>query len=208
MYFYQKSSFFGKIIKRIFGYKDMDFEEKCINSKCVFNGRLLQVYRDEVRLPNGKTSNREWIKHPGAAVVIPYLGNGQILLIKQFRYPVRQIMLELPAGKIDAGENPDDTIRRELAEETGYSTQKLTKLGLIHTCVGYSNECLHLFWADELQKCDTRPDDDELIEMIPMSINAAMNLLYQGKITDAKTIIGLFWADNIINRRYLNLCSD
>ncbi|HRU92543.1 MAG TPA: NUDIX hydrolase [Candidatus Marinimicrobia bacterium] len=186
----------------------MDFEEKCINSKCVFNGRLLQVYRDEVRLPNGKTSNREWIKHPGAAVVIPYLGNGQILLIKQFRYPVRQIMLELPAGKIDAGENPDDTIRRELAEETGYSTQKLTKLGLIHTCVGYSNECLHLFWADELQKCDTRPDDDELIEMIPMSINAAMNLLYQGKITDAKTIIGLFWADNIINRRYLNLCSD
>lgn len=186
----------------------MDFEEKCINSKCVFNGRLLQVYRDEVRLPNGKISNREWIKHPGAAVVIPYLGNGQILLIKQFRYPVRQIMLELPAGKIDPDENPDQTIRRELAEETGYSAQKLTKLGLIHTCVGYSNECLHLFWADELQKCDTRPDDDELIEIIPMSINAAMNLLYQGKITDAKTIIGLFWADNIINRRYLNLCSD
>ena len=111
----------------------MDFEEKCINSKRVFNGRLLQVYRDEVRLPNGKISNREWIKHPGAAVVIPYLGNGQILLIKQFRYPVRQIMLELPAGKIDAGENPDQTIRRELAEETGYSAQKLTKLSLIHT---------------------------------------------------------------------------
>jgi len=186
----------------------MDFEEKCISSERVYDGRLLQVYRDTVQLPSGKTSTREWIKHPGAAVVIPYLGNGQVLLIKQYRYPVGQTMLELPAGKIDSGESPDVAIRRELAEETGYSTQKLTKLGIIHTCVGYSNERLHLFWADELQRCDVRPDDDEIIEITPLHISAAMNLLYQGKITDAKTIIGLFWADNIINRSYLNLCSD
>ena len=93
MYFYQKLSFFDKIIKRNFGYKDMDFEEKCINSKRVFNGRLLQVYRDEVRLPNGKISNREWIKHPGAAVVIPYLGNGHILLIKQFFLSIHLLVL-------------------------------------------------------------------------------------------------------------------
>ncbi|MFA7710676.1 MAG: NUDIX hydrolase, partial [Candidatus Neomarinimicrobiota bacterium] len=117
------------------------FEEIKIDSQRVFDGRLLQVYNDMVRLSNGNIANREWIKHPGAAVVIPYLGNGQILMVRQFRYPVRQTMLELPAGKIDPGEQSVATIRRELAEETGYTPEKLTEISRIHTCVGYSSEC-------------------------------------------------------------------
>lgn len=188
--------------------KTVSFEETKIDGVKVFNGRLLQVYRDTVRLPNGKTSSREWIKHPGAAVVIPYLSNGHILLIRQFRYPVGQTMLELPAGKIDTGESPVDTIRRELAEETGFTPKKLIEIGLIHTCVGYSSERLYLYWADGLRQGAACPDEDEMLETVPLDIADAMNRLYTGEITDAKTIIGLFWADNIINRGCLNLCTD
>jgi len=185
-----------------------DFKEVKLDREHVFNGRLLQVYRDTVRLPNGHTARREWIKHPGAAVVIPYLGRGQIIMVRQFRYPIGQVMLELPAGKIDANEQSNDTIRRELAEETGWTPDKLTEISLIHTCVGYSSECLYLYWADGLRKCDTHPDEDELIETTTLDIDQALKRLYQGEITDAKTIIGLFWADHIINRGYLNLCTD
>ncbi|MCK9485036.1 MAG: NUDIX hydrolase [Candidatus Marinimicrobia bacterium] len=184
------------------------FEEIKIDSQRVFDGRLLQVYNDMVRLSNGNIANREWIKHPGAAVVIPYLGNGQILMVRQFRYPVRQTMLELPAGKIDPGEQSVATIRRELAEETGYTPEKLTEISRIHTCVGYSSECLFLYWANGLRRCDAHPDEDELIETVALDIEEAMSRLYRGEITDAKTIIGLFWADNIINRGQLNLVSD
>jgi len=184
-----------------------DFIEKQIDSIRVYNGRLLQVYRDSVHLPNGKISSREWIKHPGAAVVIPYLGDGQILLIRQYRYPVGQIMLELPAGKMDPNESPVETIRRELAEETGYFPGQLTELGLIHTCVGYSDERLYLYWADNLQRANPQPDEDETIEIVPLGIDSAIGLLRKGSITDAKTQIGLFWAEDIIKRGRLGLCS-
>jgi ADP-ribose pyrophosphatase len=126
---------------------DKDFVETMVVSRRVYDGRLLQVYRDEVRLPNGRLSAREYIRHPGAAVVIPYLNDGNILMIRQYRYPVGEIMLELPAGKIDPGESPADTVRREMTEETGFLPQQITEIGLIHTCVGYSSEKLFLFWA-------------------------------------------------------------
>jgi len=184
------------------------FEEQAIESVRVYDGRLLQVYRDSVRLPNGHTSGREWIKHPGAAVVIPYLGKGRILLVRQYRYPVRRVMLELPAGKMDPGESPADTVRRELAEETGFIPQKVTEVALIHTCVGYSDERLFLYWADELQRCAAQPDEDETIEIAPTDIDVAMELLRCGEITDAKTLIGLFWAEDIIRHGRLGLCRD
>ncbi|MFH1212667.1 MAG: NUDIX hydrolase [Candidatus Neomarinimicrobiota bacterium] len=188
--------------------ESQNFEETKLDSRKVFDGRLLKVYRDTVRLPGGQTSNREWIKHPGAAVVIPYLGSGRILLVRQFRYPVGQVMTELPAGKIDPGESPSATIRREMAEETGFVPQKLNEIGLIHTCVSYSDERLYLFWATELEKCSATPDEDELIETVSLDIADALDLVYQGKITDAKTVIGLFWAEKIIRHGLLNLCAD
>jgi len=176
---------------------EKNFIEDRISSKCVFSGCLLNVYKDAVLLPSGNQSTREYIKHPGASVVIPYLGDGYIIMVKQFRYPVNAVMLELPAGKIDPGESPEDTIQRELAEETGYHPKSLKPICRIHTCVGYSNELLHLFWADNLQERKLAADDDETIEIIEISTEKVFELVLNGQITDAKTLIGLFWLKEI-----------
>jgi len=180
------------------------FNEKQLTTTKVFEGVLLHVYQDTVLLPSGNCSTREYIKHPGAAVVIPHLGNQQILLIRQYRYPIRQIVLELPAGKIDPGESPEMTIQRELAEETGYQANWLKPIVPIHTCVGYSDEVVHLYWADQLTPASRLPDADEFIERTACSISDAMNLIQNGQITDAKTIIGLFWADRILSEPQLS----
>jgi len=176
---------------------EKDFIEHRIDSECVFSGRLLNVYKDTVLLPAGNQSTREYIKHPGASVVIPYLGNGYIIMVKQFRYPVNTIMLELPAGKIDPGESPETTIQRELAEETGYHPKSLKPVCRIHTCVGYSDELLHLFWASNLQERKLSSDDDETIEIVKISMEEAVTMVLNGQITDAKTLIGLFWLKEI-----------
>lgn len=172
------------------------FLETPINSEKVFSGRLLQVFLDKVLLPNGRTSTREYIKHQGAAVIIP-VHDGEILLVKQYRYPIRQVMLELPAGKIDPGEDAYTTIQRELGEETGYTSEHIVALQPIHPCVGYSNEIIHLYIATDLQKSDLLPDDDETLEVISLPLNKALEMVYSGEISDSKTIIGLFWADKL-----------
>lgn len=176
-----------------------NFIEKCISSKRVFSGVLLDVFSDEVVLPNGRKSIREYIRHPGAALAIPYLGDREIVLIRQFRYPVGRVMIELPAGKLDPGEDTETTIRREIVEETGLEAGILVKLSMIHTCVGYSSEFIDLFWASELVQQFTNLDSDENIETFQVSIEEAIEMIYTGEITDAKTIIGLFWAEKILN---------
>ncbi|MCF7884957.1 MAG: NUDIX hydrolase [Candidatus Marinimicrobia bacterium] len=173
--------------------------EKKLDSEEVFSGELLHVYKDQVELPDGQTSEREYIKHPGASVIIPYNNKGEILLIKQYRYPTREIMLELPAGKIDPGENAEDSIDRELAEETGFGAKEITKLSRIHSCVGYSDEVVHLFWGNALYENNLEEDEGENILLAPMDIEQAMQKVFTGEITDAKTTIGLFWADRIIH---------
>lgn len=175
------------------------FYEKQLTTTKVFEGVLLHVYQDTVLLPSGNRSTREYIKHPGAAVVIPHLGNQQILLIRQYRYPIRQIVLELPAGKIDPGESPEMTIQCELSEETGYQANWLKPIIPIHTCVGYSDEVVYLYWADQLTPAVQMPDADEFIETVTYPISEAISLVHNGKITDAKTLIGLFWADRIFS---------
>jgi len=175
------------------------FIETCLQSEVVFSGRLLHVLRDKVALPGGGISQREFIRHPGAAVVIPYLENRRLLLVRQFRYPTGEVMIELRAGKIDGGESPEETTRRELAEETGFTPGRLFHLAMIHPCVGYSNEQLHLFWVDHLLPAASAPDDDEHIEPLTVSIDEALQLLFSGRITDAKTVIGLFWAERLLN---------
>lgn len=178
-----------------------ELAEKKIKSKQVYSGGLLQVYKDTVELPDGIESEREYIKHPGASVIIPYRDNGEILLIRQYRYPIRETILELPAGKIDPGENAEDSINRELAEETGYGAKTIRKLGRIHSCVGYSDEVVHLFWGSDLYENNLEQDEGENIILAPMSIEDAMKKVLQDEITDAKTTIGLFWADRIINNK-------
>ena len=125
-----------------------DLKEFKLSSKIIYRGRFLDVRKDGVRLPNGKITTREWIQHPGAACMVPILPDGQLALIRQYRYPVLQEMIELPAGKLDPGESPEECAKRELEEEIGYKTSKLTYLTHIHPAIGFASEKMWLYLAD------------------------------------------------------------
>ena len=171
---------------------DKNLVEKKISSEKIFDGVLLHVFKDEVKLPNGDTATREWIKHPGASSVIPLLPDNQIILVKQYRYPVAQVTLEVPAGKLDKpGEDPIVCAQRELSEETGYTAGKLWKLTTIATTVGFSNEVIHLYAASDLTAGTQHPDEDEFINTVKMPLVDALQLVYAGKIIDSKSIISI-----------------
>ncbi|MFQ6611848.1 MAG: NUDIX domain-containing protein [Fidelibacterota bacterium] len=173
-------------------------QEKRLSSRNIYTGRLLDVWIDEVKLPNGRTSLREYIKHPGAAVMIPILPDGTIGFIRQFRYPMGRSLIELPAGKLDPGESPLITAKRELAEEIGYEAGKLTQLTEIHPCIGYSNERMWLFLAEDLTPVSKNMDHDEFIDFIPLKLPTALEMVWAGEITDVKTVIGIFWAGKLL----------
>lgn len=171
---------------------DKNLIEKKISSENVFDGVLLHVFKDSVELPNGNTATREWIKHPGASAIIPLLPDNQIILVRQFRYPVAQVTLEVPAGKLDKpNEDPVICARRELSEETGYTAGKIWKLTTIATTVGFTNEYIHLYAASDLTPGKIHPDDDEFINTVKMPLTAALHLVETGKIIDAKSIISI-----------------
>ena len=170
-----------------------DLKEDKISSTQIFSGKLIDLYLDNVRLPNGKKSTREWIDHPGAVCLIPILDNGNILLIRQFRYGPREEFIEIPAGKIDKNEDPLKCGLRELEEETGYKSNKLTFLTNIHPAIGFSNEKMWMYLAEELELSKKKLDEDEFLELLPVPLNQAIEWVFSGKITDVKTIIGIMW---------------
>ena len=178
-----------------------NLEEKPIKSKIVFQGELLEMHRDEVLLPNGKVGYREWINHPGAVCCIPILPNGKIALIKQYRYAVKKEMIELPAGKLDKNEIPETCALRELEEEIGYKAKKLTLLTNIHPAIGFANENMWIYLAEYLVKTKSKLDNDEFLELIPIKLENAVEMVWSGKITDVKTIIGLLWAQRIFKTK-------
>ena len=169
-------------------------KEKQLTHDAVFDGKLLHVRKDKVLLPNGETSVREYIEHPGAVALVPYLDNGDILLLNQFRYPLKKVFIELPAGKIDPGETPEQTGMRELEEETGLKAEKLTFLTTIHPCIGYSDEVIHIYEAFGLSEGVKHTDDEEFIETFSLSLEDALKKVKTGEITDVKTMIGLLSA--------------
>ena len=175
-----------------------NIEEKTNSSEVVFQGKLLDVRRDIVILPNGENGIREWIKHPGAVCCIPILPNGKIALIRQYRYSVRKMMIELPAGKLDKKEPPEECAIRELEEEIGYKANKLTFLTNIHPAIGFANEKMWLYLAEDLEKTNQKLDSDEFLELIPTKLEDAIKMVWNGAITDVKTIIGIIWADKVL----------
>ena len=171
---------------------DKNLVEKKISGESVFDGVLLHVKKDDVELPNGHKSVREWIDHQGASAVIPLLPDNQIILVKQFRYPIGQVTLEVPAGKLDSkDEDPLICAVRELSEETGYTAGKIWKLTTIATTVGFSNEVIHLYAATNLTAGKQHPDEDEFINTVKIPLTAAIQMVETGKIIDAKSIISI-----------------
>ncbi len=166
----------------------MNLTEIPLHSKLVFDGILLKVYRDQVAMPDGQEKIREMIKHPGAAVIVPHLGDNRFVLVRQYRYALKRETLEFPAGRIDNGEDPQECARRELTEETGYQAGKMEPLFQIHPAPGYSDELLWIFKASDLVPGFTNPDPDELVTTVEMSLDELVELFRKCEITDSKTV--------------------
>lgn len=174
-----------------------DFTEHELLAKLAYDGRLLKVREDEVRLPDGKQARREYIVHPGAAVILPLFEDWRVLLEWQFRYPLRRHFLELPAGKIDPNEPSLQTAQRELKEETGYVAAHWEKLCTLHPCIGYSDEAIDMYVARGLTYSGHALDEGEFLETLILPLDEGLARIRDGEITEAKTIIGLLWADKL-----------
>lgn len=175
-----------------------DLSESQVSSRTVFNGRLLHVKEDIVRLPNGRETVREYIEHPGAVVIIPLFENGDILLERQYRYPLRRDFIEFPAGKIDPGEDTLACGQRELLEETGYTAAEWQYLTTAYPCIGYSDERLVYYLAGGLDYSGHQPDEDEFLEILRMPIGQALDMVKSGEICEGKTLIGLYWLEKML----------
>ncbi|HML31591.1 MULTISPECIES: NUDIX hydrolase [Sporomusa] len=170
---------------------EIDLYEKPVSSNRLFEGKIINLRRDEVILPNGRTATREVVEHPGAVAVVPITKTGQVVLVRQFRHPVGRIILEVPAGKLDRNEKPEDCALRELAEETGFVANKLRKLTSMYTTPGFSNEVIHLYLAEDLVESDQRPDEDEFIKTEQYSPEQIRQMIKSGEICDAKSLVAL-----------------
>lgn len=169
-------------------------KEKLIRKNRVYSGKVLDFYVDDVLMPNNKAATREYTSHPGAVAVIPFLpGRKEIILVRQYRYPVDKMTLEIPAGKLSKGENIVSCARRELEEETGYAAGRLKKILSFYPSTAFSTEILHIFVAYDLKKTAPRPDDDEFIKIKKVKYSSAVKMVETGKIQDAKSIIGLLY---------------
>jgi ADP-ribose pyrophosphatase len=179
--------------------------EHTISSKKIFNGNIIKVFLDNVKLPNDKTATREKVIHPGAVAIVPVNSNMEVILVKQYRHPVEDILIEIPAGKLDAGESPLDCAKRELEEEVGAKNGNLIHLSSFHTTPGFSNEVLHLYLAIGFLKKQNNLDEDEFLEVLEIKLEDSIDMIVKGEIKDAKTIIGIFLA-----KKYLedNTCAN
>ena len=173
-------------------------KEKLINKNKVYAGKAVDFYCDDVELPNGQPAKREYIGHPGAAAVLPFLDKNNIILVKQYRYPIDKITYELPAGKMDKGETPEVCIARELEEETGYKAKRIEKMISFYPSTAFSDEILHIFAAFGLEKGQTNPDEDEFIAGVTVNFKEAVDMVKRGEIMDSKTVIALLYFDNIL----------
>lgn len=172
----------------------MIFEEKKISSERIYEGAILNLRRDTVTVPSG-TAYREIVEHNGAVAIVPIKDDGKIVMVKQFRYPSGQVLLEIPAGKIDKGETiPENTARRELREETGYTAEKMRYLGKLNPSVAYTEEVIHLYAATGLTEGETEFDEDEALDIVEYDYDEAFSMAASGQLVDAKTIAGIFMA--------------
>jgi ADP-ribose pyrophosphatase len=175
--------------------KPSDLTEHFVSGGRVYDGGLLKVHRDIVRLPDDTEAYREYIRHPGAVAVVALFDDGRVLLERQYRYPNRRDFIEIPAGKLEPGEPHLDTAKRELLEETGYVAAQWTRLCVIHTAIGYTDESIELFLAKGLTENTRKLDAGEFLETMLVPFDEAIAMIRDGRITDSKTVVGLLWVD-------------
>ena len=176
-----------------------DLSEHRVSSRLVYDGKLLKVRSDIARLPDGGTAEREFIEHPGAVAVIALTDAGELVMERQYRYPLGRDMIEIPAGKIDPEEDPLATARRELKEETGYTAAEWRHVATIHIAIAYSNEHIEIYLAKGLRHEGAKLDDEEFLEIFTLPLATALAWVREGKITDSKTVSGLFWAEKVLS---------
>ena len=173
------------------------YEEVTISSRPVFQGKVISLQVDEVRLPDGSTSTREIVKHPGAVAVLALL-DGRMIVVEQYRKAMERSLVEIPAGKREPGEPPEQAAARELEEETGWKAGKLEHLCSFYTSPGFADEILHLYFTDELQRGNDGLDDDEFLDCFTLSLEEAWNYIREGKIRDAKTVLAVYAWQNMV----------
>lgn len=182
---------------------DRDLTEVKSDSEEILKGKFLHAFRDTVTLPDGKSAFREYFVHPGAVMVIPLLqdrrGQFQVVLERQFRYPVGQVMIEFPAGKLDPGEDVLHCAQRELAEETGYRARQWARAGVLHPVIAYSTEFIDIWFAKDLHLGEQRLDDAEFLEVFTATPDELLQWCLAGKVTDAKTLTGALWLQNVLS---------
>jgi len=174
------------------------FEEKEIASKRIFDGRLLGLRVDTVIMPNGIQSTREIVEHPGAVAIIAITDDQELVLVRQFRKPTGEVLLEVPAGVPHKGEKGEESARRELEEETGYHAKQVKKVFSAYTTPGYSDELIHYFIATDMNLMKTNPDEDEFVEVDIIDLETCLDLVKEGKVKDNKTIVGIMIADQYL----------
>ncbi len=169
----------------------MNFQEKTLKSEQVYDGRIVKVFKDNVELSDGQKAYREVVKHSGGVVILAYKDSETILFVRQFRYPMKEVMLELPAGKLEYGEDPFVAAKRELEEETGYQAKKWADLGYVYTSPGYSDEKLYLYKAEDLIYTKQNLDEGEILEPLEMSYDEVLKKINDNEIVDAKTLCAI-----------------
>ncbi|WP_461201768.1 NUDIX hydrolase [Anoxybacillus sp. TBDG-1] len=170
--------------------------EKTISKQRIFSGKVIDVYVEDVLLPNGETSKREVVKHPGAVAVLAITEENKIVLVRQYRKALERVLVEIPAGKLEKGEAPLETAKRELEEETGYVCENMEPLHSFYTSPGFADELVHIFLAKGLTKKSEKQmlDDDEFVDVLEVTLEEALNMVKEGQIYDAKTIYAiLYW---------------
>jgi ADP-ribose pyrophosphatase len=173
--------------------------ETCTSSEILQVGKFLTWKRDWVRLPDGKSASREYVEHPGAVMIMPLFDDGRVLLERQYRYPVAQVMIEFPAGKLDPKEGAPSCAARELREETGYSASEMTFVTRIHPVISYSTEVIDIYLARGLAEGQCQLDEGEFIETFAVEVGTLLDWVRLGKVSDVKTIIGAFWLEKILS---------
>lgn len=172
-----------------YGKKELSyFEEKTVASTEIFDGKVLHVFKDDVTLPDGKPAFREYIRHVGAVCVLPLTDEGDVICVRQYRYPTGSVLLEIPAGKLDAkSEDHEAAVRRELREETGAICGKLTDLGCFYSSPALMDERIHMYFAEELSFGETDPDEDEFVESVRIPLSELVEMVMRGEVPDCKT---------------------